>query len=391
VTDARTRFALSEQQRIDWLRLVRTESIGPRTFRALLNRHGSARAVIEAFPDLARRAGRPIRLASEAEVERELAALARAGARLIALGEPLYPPLLEMVDAAPPLISVRGQAEVLGRPAIAIVGARNASALGSRFAASLARDLAGAGLLVVSGLARGIDTAAHQASVDEGTVAVLAGGLGRLYPRENEDLARRLCEAGALVSEMPFDWTATGRDFPRRNRIVSGLSYGVVVVEAALRSGSLITARFATEQGREVFAVPGSPLDPRAEGANRLIQQGATLITGAGDVLDVLRPLLDRGAPKPPPLAEEGREPTEPLWEEWDELAAPPPSAPPQMPGHRLNGQQRLLGLIGAAPVSIDELVRQSGLNAQQVHEALVELHLAGRLERHGDSRVSLA
>lgn len=390
-----TRLSLSDRQRFDWIRLIRCESVGPRTFRTLLNRFGSARAALEALPDLAREAGRTVRMAPEAQIEGELAAMAALGARFVACGEPDYPRALDAVDAAPPLLAVRGRLEALATPGVAIVGARNASALGLRFAGTLARGLGDAGLLVVSGLARGIDAAAHEASCATGTAAVMAGGLGRIYPKEHAGLADRIAERGCILSEMPFGWTATGRDFPRRNRIVSGMSYGVVVVEAALRSGSLITARFATEQGREVFAVPGSPLDPRAEGTNRLIREGATLATGVEDILEGLRPLLATGEPPPPPLRDSGGSADEPLWDEWEEIAGPAPRGLPDGPAAAeeeapASPDDRLLAVLGPSPVSIDDLVRSSGLAARQVQQIVMELDLAGRIERHGDSRVSM-
>ncbi|MGA7488477.1 MAG: DNA-processing protein DprA, partial [Xanthobacteraceae bacterium] len=282
---------LSDEQRIDWLRLIRSDHVGPRTFRALVNHCGDARAALAALPDLARRGGArgPARVQSRRNAERELEAAKSFGVRLIALGEPDYPHRLRMIDDAPPLLAVRGNMAVLDLPMVAIVGARNASAAGMRFAERLARDLGAAGFAVVSGLARGIDAAAHRGSLASGTIAVLAGGHDRIYPPEHADLAEAIPTDGALVSEMPLGWEPRARDFPRRNRLISGLAAGIVVVEAATRSGSLITARCALEQGREVFAVPGSPLDPRAEGSNDLIKQGATVVTQVADVIAVLR------------------------------------------------------------------------------------------------------
>jgi DNA processing protein len=282
---------LSDRQRLDWLRLIRSENVGPVTFRTLVNHFGGARAALEALPHLSRRGGatRLLRICSEEEAEREMAAAARLGVRYVALGEADYPPLLRHVHAPPPLLGLRGDAAVLARPLVAVVGARNASALGRRFAQALARGLGEAGFGVVSGLARGIDAAAHEAALETGTVAVLASGHDRTYPPEHEPLLRALLRTGAAVSEMPLGWELRGRDFPRRNRLISGMSLGTVVVEAAERSGSLITARYALEQGREVFAVPGSPFDPRAKGTNALIRSGATLVTSPEDVVDALR------------------------------------------------------------------------------------------------------
>jgi DNA processing protein len=389
---------LTDEQRIDWLRLIRSESVGPRTFRALVNQFGGAGAAIAALPDLARRSGRAaLKVVSRAEAEREIAAASRLGARFVALGEPEYPRALQAVDTAPPLIAVRGPAAILARPTVAIVGSRNASAAGLAFTERLARGLGQAGYAVASGLARGIDTRAHRASVETGTVAVLAGGHDRVYPSENEPLLKAILDGGgAVISEMPFGWEPRGRDFPRRNRIVSGLSYGVVVVEAARRSGSLITARFALEQGREVFAVPGSPLDPRSEGTNDLIREGATLCAALEHVTAVLDPLVatgpqpGAGAQEPPPVT------TEPLWDELDFVGEAPlaiagiPIFSEAEEGAPDAGEASLVRLLGPSPVSVDELVRQSGLATRVVTMQLLELELAGRLERHGGNAVSL-
>ncbi|HZH51634.1 MAG TPA: DNA-processing protein DprA [Microvirga sp.] len=391
---------LTDEQRLDWLRLIRSESVGPRTFRALVNRYGGASAALEALPDLARKGGRLLlKVATRAEAEREMAAAARLGVRFIAMGEPDYPKALQAVDTAPPLIAVRGSADVLAKPCVAIVGSRNASAAGLTFAERLARQLGEAGYAVVSGLARGIDTRAHRASLDTGTVAVLAGGHDRIYPAENEALLLSIAErGGAVISEMPFGWEPRGRDFPRRNRIVSGLSYGVVVVEAARRSGSLITARFALEQGREVFAVPGSPLDPRAEGTNDLIRDGATLCADIEHVTSVLDPLIVAG-PRTDSSAQEPRHVPgiEELWDEFDlpEVQRAPLGPVPDDGFFEEGATAReadagLVALLGPSPVAIDDLVRQSGLSIRVVQTALLELELAGRLERHGGNAVSL-
>ena len=267
---------LTDGQRLDWLRLIRSENVGPRTFRALINHYGGAGAALDMLPELARRGGAqaPGRICSVTEAEKELAAAARHGTVFIALGEPDYPTRLRMIEDAPPLIAARGRLDVLKSPKVAIVGSRNASAAGVKFAARIARELGQAGFVVVSGLARGIDAAAHHATIDSGTVAVLAGGHDHIYPPEHRTLLDEIIQTGTAISEMPFGWEPRARDFPRRNRLISGLSLGVVVIEAARRSGSLITARLALEQGREVFAVPGSPLDPRCEGTNGLITAG---------------------------------------------------------------------------------------------------------------------
>ncbi|AMJ63470.1 DNA-processing protein DprA [Bosea sp. PAMC 26642] len=385
-------MVLSDGQRLDWLRLIRSESVGPRTFRALMNRFGGAAAALEALPDLARQSGRTLRLCPVAEAERELAAASRLGARFIALGEAAYPLPLQAIDSAPPLMALRGQADVLLRPCVALVGSRNASAAGQKFTARLARDLGEAGFVVVSGLARGIDTAAHEASVATGTVAVLAGGLDEIYPPQNMPLLERLLEQGAAISEMPFGWAPRGRDFPRRNRLVSGLSLGTVVVEAARKSGSLITARFANEQGRQVFAVPGSPLDPRAEGGNHLIREGATLCAEASHVIEALAPLL-RGQVDFIPAHGFVRDGSDSVSSQalWDELDLPDIKPAPLSPvapeliampeGEDI--RTRLLRLLGTAPISLDDLVRASGCAAREVSRTAMELEMEGAVLRH--------
>jgi DNA processing protein len=373
---------LTDEQRLDWLRLIRSGNVGPRTFRALLDHYGNARAALTALPDLARRGGASgaSQLCSKQDAEHELAVARSLGVTLVALHEPDYPKRLRMIDDAPPLLATRGQTAVLARPMVAIVGARNASAAGLRLAERLARDLAAAGLIVVSGLARGIDSAAHGATLATGTVAVLAGGHDRIYPPEHAKLADAITAEGALVSEMPMGWEPRARDFPRRNRLISGLAAGVVIVEAAKRSGSLITARCALEQGREVFAVPGSPLDPRAEGSNDLIKQGATLVTEAADVVTVLTPILE---PSLSPFPRGGGIGT-------GLCAAEPEQAQP--PAYEVGTDQRsrIVGLLGPTPVPIDDLVRRSGSSPAIVRTVLLELELACRLERHGGGLVSL-
>jgi DNA processing protein len=297
VTKTPSTTHLTDAQRIDWLRLIRSDNVGPRTFRSLLKHFGSARTALERLPDLARRGGatRPGRICSEEDARAELAAGKRLGVTLLAPDEAGYPPRLATLDDAPPLLGVRGAPNLLMRPVIAIVGSRNASGAGLKFAGTLARDLGEAGFVIASGLARGIDQAAHRASIAGGTVAVLAGGHDKVYPPEHEDLlAQIISTGGAAISEMPLGHVPRARDFPRRNRLISGAALGVVVVEAAHRSGSLITARMAAEQGREVFAVPGSPLDPRSAGTNDLIKQGATLTTCAADVIEAVEPIMGR-------------------------------------------------------------------------------------------------
>jgi DNA processing protein len=360
---------LSDEQRIDWLRLIRSDNVGPRTFRSLINHFGSARTALQRLPELARRGGaaRPARICSEEDARGELAASKRLGVTLVAPGEAGYPPRLATVDDAPPMLAVRGALEVLMRPMIAIVGSRNASGAGLKFAGTLARDLGEVGFVIASGLARGIDQAAHRASLESGTLAVLAGGHDRIYPPEHADLLAKMLESGgAAISEMPLGHVPRARDFPRRNRLISGVALGVVVVEAAHRSGSLITARIAAEQGREVFAVPGSPLDPRAAGTNDLIKQGATLTTEASDVVHAVEPIMGR----PIGLREPGEEPM-----------APEPDA---------SDRARIIDLLGPAPIGLDDVIRMAGTSPAIVRTVLLELELAGRLERHGGGLVSL-
>lgn len=362
---------LTDGQRLDWLRLIRSENVGPRTFRALVNRYGGARAALEALPDLARRGGAhaPGRIYSIAEAEREIETAQRMRAAFLALGEPGYPARMRMIDDAPPLIAVRGNIDALKAPAIGIVGSRNASAAGSKFAAQLARELGAEGFVIASGLARGIDAAAHRATIESGTVAVLAGGQDRIYPPEHKDLLDQLLEKGAAISEMPFGWEPRARDFPRRNRLISGLSLGVLVIEAAKRSGSLITARMALEQGREVFAVPGSPLDPRCEGTNGLLKQGATLVTELNDIINVLAPIL--GRPIELPIEEPDRD-----------IGETNETAPDE--------RRRIIALLGPTPVEIDDLIRLSGSRPAVVRTVLLELEIAGKLERQAGGRVAL-
>ena len=362
---------LADEERLDWLRLIRSDNVGSITFRSLLRHFGSAGAALDALPGLAQRGGaaRAIRICRRDDAEREIAATEEFGATFVASCDHAYPPRLAEIDDAPPLIAARGNLAALSRSMIAIVGARNASAAGLKFAERLARELGEAGFVIASGLARGVDAAAHRASLATGTVAVLAGGQDRIYPEENIGLLDALLAEGTAISEMPLGWTPRAQDFPRRNRIISGLSLGVVIVEAAKRSGSLITARFALEQGREVFAVPGSPIDPRAEGTNGLLKQGATLVTEASDVLAVAEPIMGQ-------LREPGM---------------PGPDDEAILPGEPDAGTRtRIVELLGPTPVGIDDLVRLAGTTPAAVRTILLELELAGRIERHRGGLVSL-
>lgn len=352
------------------LRLIRTASIGPVTYRQLLARFGSAEAALEAIPDLATRGGgRAPAVCPEQVAISEIAKVEALGARYLVLGQGLYPRALAEIDDAPPLVVAKGDTRLLDRPMVAIVGARNASAAACRFARQLAYDLGREDVVVVSGLARGIDTAAHDGAFETGTVGVIAGGIDVFYPPENETRQRQLFERGLVLAEMPPGTEPRARHFPYRNRIIAGLTLGTVVVEAAPKSGSLITARMAAEMGREVMAVPGSPLDPRAQGCNGLIREGATLIQNAADVLELIRP-LSGGVASP----RAGYEP-----------GLPQATAEPDQAERRVVQE-----LLGPSPAPIDEIVRLSGLSAGAVQLVLLELDLAGRLDRHAGGKISL-
>ncbi|KGM32202.1 DNA-processing protein DprA [Inquilinus limosus] len=374
-----SRRPLSEAERLDWLRLARTDAVGPITFHDLIARYGSAGAAIQALPELSRRGGRRAELKppSVAEARRELDALARIGGRLVAACEPDYPGILAMIEDAPPVLSLLGRGELAARPMVGIVGARNASLNGRRFAHGMARQLGEAGFTVVSGFARGIDTAAHEGALATGTLAVLAGGIDIIYPPENAGLYDRLAESGLVVAECALGTQPTARHFPRRNRLISGLSLGVVVIEAALRSGSLITARMAAEQGRQVLAVPGSPLDPRAQGCNRLIRGGATLVESAEHVIEALAPQISSPLLREPPPAPR---PSSILVPEGADGAGT----------DRDRAMARVLELLSPTPTAVDELLRDCQLSPPVVLTVLLELELAGRIERQPGNRISL-
>ncbi len=374
---------LSDAERLACLRLIRSENVGPVTFRDLINYYGGAAKALEVLPSLSRRggSGRPIRICPKDDAERELAAAERAGAIPVFTVERAYPPVLALIEAPPPMLYLKGNRELLKAPAVAIVGSRQSSASGVQLTKLFASQLAEAGFVIVSGLARGIDRAAHEASLQSGTIAVVAGGIDWVYPPEHTDLQARIGLDGCLVTERPPGLQPRDKDFPRRNRIIAGLVYGVVIIEAAARSGTLVTARYANELGREVFAVPGHPLDPRAEGTNRLIKQGATLVTEVADILEVLRPIVGLEERRFD-FANEERLPPRPL---------PAPAAP--APAADFAGDDVLkavLTALGPAPVAVDAIARQVGLNAQAVQIALLELDLAGRIERQGHSLVAL-
>lgn len=373
---------ITADERRDRLRLFRSENVGPVTYRQLLSHYNSAGAALDALPELARRGrGRKIKVCPADTAIEELEALDRLGAQLLTLGEPAYPAALAAIDDAPPVLSVRGDANILSQPSVAVVGARNASTNGRNLAQRLAADLCAKDLseeedaryVVVSGLARGIDGAAHRGALDAGgsTVAVMAGGVDVIYPPEHEELYADICAAGAVVSELPPGLRPQAAHFPRRNRIIAGLSLGVVVVEAATRSGSLITARLALEQGREVFAVPGSPLDPRSRGANRLIRDGATLTESVADIRNGLAPMLT-ALPRP-----ESALPTL-----FDGLS--------DSEGDGLDSARNAVAAcLSPTPVTVDEIVRQCQVTAPVVHTVLLEMELAGLIERQPGNRIA--
>ncbi len=379
---------------IDRLRLARSESVGPITYRRLLRRYGSAAAALDALPALAQAGGRAQAPAipSRASAEREIEQAAKFGARLLVLDDDDYPPLLGLLEDAPPVISVLGDVAALHGRAVALVGSRNASANGQRLAEALAQDLAAAGLVVVSGLARGIDAAAHGGAMQSGhTVACVAGGLDMPYPPEHAGLQARIAERGAVVAEAPLGTTPQARHFPRRNRLIAGLSLGVVVVEAAVRSGSLITARLAQEANRELFAVPGSPLDPRNRGSNDLIRQGAHLTETAADVLADLPDHPDREGLARSPLFARGPAPVRRQGGGLPETPAPwPDKAADPAPPDREHARNVLLELLSPAPTSVDVLLRRCQLSPATVMSALLDLELAGRVEALPGNRVAL-
>jgi len=354
---------------LDWIRLLRSENVGALTFHRLIKRHGSARAALKALPEMARQGGRrePLRLCTLEEATSELDEAKNAGVHIILSSETRYSRNLSHLDAPPPLLFAKGNLDLLNAPTFAIVGARNASLAGKRLAEKIAKELGTSGWIIASGLARGIDTAAHKGSLSTGTIAVLAGGVDVVYPTENQELYNSiLSQNGLILSESPMGTQPQANYFPRRNRIVSGLSKGVLVVEAALQSGSLITARYANEQGRDVFAIPGNPLDPRARGTNRLIKEGAILTESVDDILNELNNrafiLKEDTAPYDAEI----------------------------IPLNLEKARQTVLENLGATPIEVDELSRECHLSPAEIWSILLELEIAGRLERHPGGKVSL-
>jgi DNA processing protein len=369
--DGKAAANLSQEEAFARIRLLRSPHIGPVTYMQLLARFGDARAALDALPGLAGRAGKAYEAAPERRIQGEIAATRKAGARYLFHDSPDYPALLAYSEGAPPILTFRGDTGLLGRPTVAIVGARNASAAAVRLARDFAHALAEAGFTVVSGLARGIDGAAHQGAQAGGaTVGVIASGIDVAYPPEHAELQERVATEGLLLAEQPPGTEPLARHFPTRNRIIAGLAAGTIVVEAAPKSGSLITARLAGEMGREVMAVPGSPLDPRSHGCNQLIRDGAVLVQSVEDVVELLSGF--DGLPRA--SVRESR----PSWHPVAEAAAQ-------------DTEIRIADLLSTAPVAVDELIRQSGAGAPAIHMALLELEIGGRLVRHAGGRVSLA
>ncbi len=368
----------SEDDLVSRLRLLRSRRVGPATYHRLIREHATAQGALAALPDIAADRGvKGYRTCTFQTAKGELDAGRKLGAQLVAQGSADYPSSLAQVTDAPPLVWVMGNLSVLHRPMVALVGARNASSNGTRMAKKLAHELAEAGIAVVSGLARGVDTAAHLGSLDHGTVAVLAGGVDQVYPEENCHLGKNILAQGARISEQPIGLVAQARHFPRRNRIISGLSQAVIVVEAAAKSGTLITARQALDQGREVLAVPGHPMDPRASGCNMLIRDGATLVRGTDDILALLeRPTLTNTTlTQPPPKPK---------------IAAESAQAFLHKPLSQIaNLHKRILDRLGPAPTAEDQLVRDLKIPASQVSGALVELEMDGTIERQSGGMVS--
>ncbi len=366
--------ALSEQEKLGWLRLSRTENVGPITFYRLVERYGSVGEALEALPDLSKRGGRskPLKAPDESSVQREYDALREMGGEIVTAACDAYPIALGATDDAPPILSTFGDIKIANKNVIAIVGARNASLNGRKFAERLARELGGCEQTVVSGLARGIDTAAHKGSLSSGTIAVVAGGIDVVYPQENTALFEQIKESGLVIAESPLGVSPVARHFPKRNRIVSGLSRACVVVEATMRSGSLITARMAGEQGRDVMAVPGHPLDPRAQGPNHLIREGATLIRNADDILEIIRGFSGNAL----------REPLKPI-----QSFTAAPANDEDVPQ---NAQETVLENLFFTPIALDELIRSCHLTIPVLQSVLLELELAGRIKREAGGRIAL-
>lgn len=370
------KIAFSTEEKLDWLRLSRTENIGPITFYKLLEIYGSASSALNALPELSKKGGRkkPLTAPSLASVQKEYDALQKLGGDMVCAGEDAYPLSLAATDDAPPILSYIGDINIARAPCLAMVGARNSSLNGKKFATKIAKELGQAGQIIVSGLARGIDTSAHEGALKTGTIAVVAGGIDVVYPRENQKLYDEICERGLVIAESPLGMEPAARLFPKRNRIVSGLSTGVIVIEATFRSGSLITARMAGEQGRDVYAVPGYPADPRAAGPNKLIQDGAVLVTRAQDILQNIESFTGNTLFDSTQQSTASIELVEDIGDE-------------KTTG---DAKELILQNLSQMPVGVDELARTCHLSLSQMQMALLEMELAGRLQRLAGNRIVL-
>jgi DNA processing protein len=366
-------IAIEESQLIDNLRLIRSENVGPKSFMELLKLYGSVAAALQAIPELSSRYGKVIKVACQGEIEKELEQCHKMGAKVITYLHDSYPKLLRSIHDFPPVITIFGREELLTQEKIAMVGARNASSNACRFAYKLANDLGGGGLTTVSGLARGVDTAAHKGSLESGTIAVIAGGIDKIYPPENADLYHNLAEVGLIIAESPFGAVPTGQSFPRRNRIISGMSWGTVVIEAGLASGSLITAKMALAQNREVFAVPGFPMDARCFGSNQLIKDGANITTCASDILEMRKILSNKRVME---LCDEEYELVDYNVVLDDNVLR--------------DGRALIYQLLSSSPTSMDELLLTSQLTLPVLSTLILELELAGKIERHPGNKFSL-
>ncbi|MCZ2328291.1 DNA-processing protein DprA [Bartonella sp. F02] len=388
--ESRKGILLTDNQRLNWLRLLRSENVGAITFRNLIEYYKTAENALAALPELSKKGGfsASIRIATLEDAEKEMHKAEQLGIRFVGIGEPDYPPLLKTMEASPPLIAIKGDSSVFHKSSVGIVGSRNASAAGKKLTAQFAHFLGHAGFTIVSGLARGIDSVAHHASLLTGTIAVMAGGIDHIYPSENKKLYHDiLANGGAVISEMPIGWKPRAIDFPRRNRIVAGLSLGLLVVEAAMRSGSLITARQATEIGRLIFAIPSSPLDPRSIGTNNLIKEGALLSTHPSDIVEALTPLIPNTTDSQLSFFKESD--TVQLQRENFNLSNTKTEKPPSIG----NDAERMavLSSLSTTPIDIDTLSIHSGVSLQNLYLLLVELDLAGKLIRHSGGYVSLS
>nr|WP_246054728.1 DNA-processing protein DprA [Bartonella massiliensis] len=389
-TEINEGILLTDRQRLSWLRLLRSENIGAVSFRNLIDHYKTAENALAALPELSRKGGgsASIKIASLEDVEKEIQEAERLGIRFIGMGEPDYPAFLKVTESPPPLIAIKGNVSIFQKTSIGIIGSRNASAAGKKLTVQFAHFLGDAGFVIISGLARGIDSVAHQASLKTGTIAVMAGGIDHIYPPENKKLYEDIIfNGGAIISEMPISWKPRAVDFPRRNRIIAALSLGLLVVEAALRSGSLITARQAAEMGRLIFAIPGSPLDPRSVGTNNLIKDGALLTTHPSDIIETLTPLIS--SPQNSQLNFFEESPSLQLKKENFNSTDEKNCHPSLTDGD--TARAAILSALSTTPIDIDTLSTHSGVSLPTLYLFLIELELAGKLIRYSDGCVSLS